>query len=134
MKRKFFGLFADVVKNGPMKHYLHFSGKRQNSPTRIWNLTLKFEAVCGQYGLKPIIFVYFNSNIVLQWYFFTSDLPIPSLLAYLPFLPLARKMQIPLHRNIFHIFWKYFRKDWKISVPSRITRLCSDYIAKWQQF
>ena len=38
----FFGIFSKMVKNVPMKRFLHFSGKWQNRPTRIWNLTLKF--------------------------------------------------------------------------------------------
>ena len=57
------GKFSKIVKNFPMKRYLHFSGKRQNRPTRIWNVTSKFEAIWGQYGLKPLIFAYFYSNI-----------------------------------------------------------------------
>ena len=42
--------------------------------------------------------------LYLDGIFFISNLPIPGILAYMPFLPLARKMQISLHRNIFHIF------------------------------
>ena len=61
----FLGIFSKFVKNVPMKRYFHFSGKWQNRPTRIWNLTLKFEAIRGQYGLKPLLIVYFNSIIVL---------------------------------------------------------------------
>ena len=114
----FSGLFSKILKNVPMNLYLHFSGKRQNRPTRIWNLTLKFDAIWGHYGLKPLISAYFNSNIWIVWYFFTSNLKIPSKLTYLPFLPLARNMQIQLHRNIFQNFWKKSRKAHKISVPS----------------
>ena len=55
----FSGIFSKIVKN-----YSHFYGKTQNWPTRIWNLTLKFEAIWGQYGHKPIIFVYLFWNIV----------------------------------------------------------------------
>ena len=41
----FSGIFSKIVKNVPMKHYLHFPGKSQNRPRLTWNLSWKFEAI-----------------------------------------------------------------------------------------
>ena len=114
----FSGIFSKIVKNLSMKRYLHFSGKKQIRPTRIWNLTSKFEAIWGQYGLKPLLYVYFNSNICSNCIFSSQIYQYIVKWVYLSFLPLARKMQIQLHRKIFQNFWKYSRKTNKISVPS----------------
>ena len=111
----FSGIFSKIVKDFPTKGYLHFFW--QESESAYANLKSNFK-IWGHYGLKPLISAYFNSNIWIVWYFFTSNLKIPSKLTYLPFLPLARNMQIQLHRNIFQIFWKKSRKAHKISVSS----------------
>ena len=66
----FWEIFSKIVKNYPMWLNLHFSGKWQNWPARIWNLTLTFEAVRGHYGLKHAILVYSHSNIIFQWFCF----------------------------------------------------------------
>ena len=114
----FLGIFSKIVKNISMKRYLHFSGKRRIWPTRIWNLTSKFEAIWGQYGLKPLLFVYFNSNICSNCIFSTQIYQYIVNWLYLSFLPLARKIQIQHYKKIFHNFWKYSRKTNKFSVPS----------------
>ena len=118
-----------------MKRYLHFSGKRRIWPTRIWNLTSKFEAIWGQYGLKPLLFVYFNSNICSNCIFSPQIYQYIENWLYLLFLPLARKMQIQLHRKMFQKFWKYSQKKQQnfrsIHVlPSSVVIIQQ----KWQQF
>ena len=63
-------IILKIVKNYPMKRNSHFSDEWQIWPTRNWNLTLNFEAIWGQYGLKCLILVYSRSNIIFQEIFF----------------------------------------------------------------
>ena len=66
-------IILKIVKNYPMKHNSHLSGEWQIWPTRNWNLTLNFEAIWGQYGLKCLTLVYSHSNIILEWIFLATD-------------------------------------------------------------
>ena len=63
-------IILKIVKNCPMKRNSNFSGEWQIWPTRNWNLTLNFEAIWVQYGIKCLKLVYSHSNIILEWNIF----------------------------------------------------------------
>ena len=69
----FLEVFMKILKTYSMTHNSHSSGKWQNWPTRTGHLILNFEAVWGQNGLQRLILVDCHTNIVLQWYSFTSS-------------------------------------------------------------
>ena len=73
IKRQFYGVFGDIFENWKKLSYeaeFAFFWQVSESAVPIWNLTSYFEAIWGQYGLKPLILVNFYSNIVLKWHFF----------------------------------------------------------------
>ena len=78
-------IILKIVKNYPMKRNSHFSDEWQIWPTRNWNLTLNFEAIWGQYGLKRLALFDSHSNIILQ---FLKD-------AYRPLEALRTKIVFP---------------------------------------
>ena len=113
----------------------------RNSSSGTVGKTLEF-TLCEAYKLQGAFLVFNHLNRLIDYWIWCCF----ALIAYLgdhlnhnhlntyvgrrPVLPLARKMQIIVHRNIFHNFCKNPQKAHKISVYPRMTRLCSVDTAK----